>query len=350
MLLPKVKKLYDIKYILSTRKPRLWLRVALNVIKVLLFEKKILRSVDFCPTYTCNLNCVHCFTENMKRKGVEVLNIEDYKRIASEAIKMGATHFAIQGGEPFIYPKLEELVKVLQPKKMFISITTNGTLLDESKARRLKKLGVDMITFSLDNVEPEKHNEFRGRKNSFRDTVGAIYLASYLGFKVTINTCVTHDYLQSNNLEEMIDWTKNEGFKLNIVLPVPVGRWEERYDILTTEEERKYVYKLLKKYSHIRRDLDSGYFKWGCGAGKEMLYVTPYGDVLVCPFIQASFGNVKEESLETIRKRALENSIFSEYVSCCLAAEDRNFIKKYLSKTWRKKTLPIKSCEMFGED
>ncbi len=328
-------------------KPMLWLRVAFNVVKVALLNKAMLRSVDFAPTYACNLKCVHCFAETLKRRNANVLGIRDYERIAKEAIALGATHFAIQGGEPLLYAKLEQLIKVLQPKKMFVSITTNGTLLNRARIRRLKEIGVDMLTFSLDDIDPDRHNKFRGGKDSHSRIVEAIDIAVQEGMKITINTCVTHQNLHNINMQRMIAWTAKKGFKLNIVLPVPMGRWQAHYEVLMTEEDKQYVHNLLTRYNHVRRDLDSGYFKWGCGAAKEMLYVTAYGDVLVCPFIHVSFGNVRNDSLQTIRERALSNHLFAQYYPCCLVAEDMDFIKKYLSKTWGNKKLPLRSTEMF---
>jgi len=68
----------------------------------------------------------------------------------------------------------------------------------------------------------------------------------------------------------------------------------------------------------------------GCGAVKEILYFTPYGDVLACPFLHFSLGNVFEEDLDTIQRRALRNPYFALYYPVCLAAEHRDFIERYL--------------------
>ncbi len=32
--------------------------------------------------------------------------------------------------------------------------------------------------------------------------------------------------------------------------------------------------------------------KIGCPAGMEKIYITPYGDVIPCPFIHIGFGNI----------------------------------------------------------
>ncbi len=79
----------------------------------------------------------------------------------------------------------------------------------------------------------------------------------------------------------------------------------------------------------LQADFEANFVQRGCGAVKEILYLTPYGDVLACPFLHFSLGNIFEESLEIIRDRALKNPYFDHYHHLCLPAEDREFIKKY---------------------
>ena len=76
--------------------------------------------------------------------------------------------------------------------------------------------------------------------------------------------------------------------------------------------------------------MDSNWFRFGCPAVKEVLYITPYGEVLPCPFLHLSLGNVKEEPLRKIRTRGLRYKIFREYHQACLASEKKDFTKNYL--------------------
>ena len=64
----------------------------------------------------------------------------------------------------------------------------------------------------------------------------------------------------------------------------------------------------------------------------EKIYITPYGDVLPCPFIHISFGNVKQENLKDIVRRMRMNPYLEGYPKICVAAEDREFHKNVLSK------------------
>jgi hypothetical protein len=81
---------------------------------------------------------------------------------------------------------------------------------------------------------------------------------------------------------------------------------------------------------------------------KEAIYITPYGDVLCCPFIHVSFGNLHDEPLKAIVDRALKYPFLETHAKKCLVAEERVFIDKYLSKTFGKKNLPADCQAVFG--
>ena len=87
----------------------------------------------------------------------------------------------------------------------------------------------------------------------------------------------------------------------------------------------------------------------GCGAIKESIYISPYGDVLPCPFIHISIGNVLDEPLEKIRERGLGLKYFNHFHEKCLTSEDPEFINKYLSRTFGKENLPLSFDEGFKD-
>ena len=108
-----------------------------------------------------------------------------------------------------------------------------------------------------------------------------------------------------------------------------------------TEEDWKYFRELQKKHSIFKRDLGFSFAQNGCGAVKEMIYVSAYGDVCPCPFIHISLGNVTEEPLKKIVDRALETRMFSSYPPKCLIAEDYEFLDDYLALIEEAKLMPL---------
>jgi MoaA/NifB/PqqE/SkfB family radical SAM enzyme len=88
----------------------------------------------------------------------------------------------------------------------------------------------------------------------------------------------------------------------------------------------------------------------GCIAVKGMFSVTQYGDVLPCPYIHISIGNIFEEPLKDIIKRGLDIKYFGEHVDTCLIAEDRAFIKKYIEGRVYNKPLQVPSKDVFTDE
>jgi MoaA/NifB/PqqE/SkfB family radical SAM enzyme len=288
--------------------------------------------VDLAIGFDCNLQCEHCFASALKNDSRRKITPAEYKQIVKQAMKLGAVNFSFQGGEPILYPELPEFIKNSYPDRNLISVTTNATLLDEHKLLALKKAGVDILTISLDSAIPEEHDCFRGVKGAFNKTFNAIKLALKNGINVTLGAVVSHKNIRSQGLIDLIELAHKLNVIIFLALAVPLGKWAHNEDIILTEDDCAYLYNLVKKYPLLRTDFEANFIQWGCGAVKEILYLTPYGDVLGCPFLHFSLGNIFEESLKSIRDRALKNPYFDHYHRLCLAAEDREFMKKYSGK------------------
>jgi MoaA/NifB/PqqE/SkfB family radical SAM enzyme len=342
MIKEKISKFYG-RYVLNVksgfhlRKPRLLARLGANYTKLLLGEGPLLRCLDIAINWECNLKCEHCFAVALKDPdSPKRLDTPDYIRLVNEARNLGAIHVAFQGGEPLIYPKLEETIEAIDPWSIVVSITTNGTLVNRERISKLYKLGVDQLTLSIDSGEAEDHDSFRGVKGTYAQAIAAVGEILKSPMNLTINTMLTHENIRSEGLKKMLEFVDKNRIKLNVVLPAPIGRWENDTKHIVTEEDKVLVEQILRKFPTVRRDLDANYYTFGCGAAKEVLYVSPEGNLLVCPFIHASLGNVRNTSLKELRARALKHETFSRYHSCCLAAEDRQFIKSHLSRCWER--------------
>jgi len=83
----------------------------------------------------CNFNCKHCAIARFKEPGMGKLTVKDVKRIADQADKMGLVAICISGGEPLIFPDLEDIVKAIGPDRFIISMDTNGYFLTEEKVK-----------------------------------------------------------------------------------------------------------------------------------------------------------------------------------------------------------------------
>lgn len=337
----------NFKYAFRPHKPIMMLRLAYTFFNIIVFKKKPLRYVDFCITDICNLNCQHCFATAFKASSRRKMQIEDFRQVMKEANKLGAVNFSFQGGEPLLFPQLEELIKAAAPYKNLISVTTNGTLLTPKRAKQLRKIGVDIFTISLDSMNMEDHDFFRNKKGAYDKTLKGIEAALENDCNVTIGTVLSHQNIRSEGIKKLFEWVCQKHLNLCLSLAVPAGEWAGNTDILLTEEDMAYLEILQKKYPYVRTDFEANYVKKGCGAIKEILYVTPYGDVLPCPYIHISYGNIFDKSLTEIRNTALENKYFKDYWQKCLCATDRQFIDEFLNKISDRKVLPVEYTKVF---
>ncbi len=341
--------LLNARYAFRPRKPLLLGRLAAAVLKSYVLRRPPLRYVDFALDFACNLRCEHCFATALVQPGRRRMEVDDYARVARESMALGAVNFSFQGGEPLLFQDLGRTIRACRPGLNVISVTTNGTLLDEDKVSELKGLGVDILTVSLDSSIAEEHDGFRGLPGCFDKTMAGIRLALSGGLRVTLGTVVTHQSLRSAGITGLVRLAAELKLILCLIFPVPAGRWTQNREMLLTLDDLEYIDQLTRSTPYVRTDFQANFGPHGCGAVKEILYLTPYGDVLACPFIHISLGNIFEESVAEIRARALRNRFFAAYHPRCLASTDTEFVDKYLSKTFEAQQRPIRWQDAFPE-
>lgn len=307
------------------------------------------RIIDLALTYKCNLQCEHCSANPLSKEEPQ-LTLADYKNIVSEAEKLDNLSWNITGGEPLLVDWLDDLIVILKPEKHYITVQTNGLLLTKKRAEELAHLGVNCITTSIDSIDPSTHDEFRGSADAFNKTFQGLENACRAGMQVLIGGIVTHQNLRTKDLIKLIEKANSIGAIFLYNLAVPCGKWAGDYDMILRGDDRDYLIELMNQYPQSTTDHEVGRNAVGCPAGIEKCYITPYGDVIPCPFIHISFGNVTREPLTNIVTRMQSVPHFNNHQGICLAAEDTDFHKTIFSKIYDGKTfLPVDFRDIYGE-
>ncbi|MCX5855341.1 MAG: radical SAM protein [Deltaproteobacteria bacterium] len=338
--------LTNARYMMNHPKPKLIARTVKGYAATIISRKPRLRYADIIVHYGCNMQCEHCSCESLKDDSRRRLNPAEWGDVAKQCSALGVLTFGVQGGEPLIYKDLEEVIHNLDPNENFISIKTNGTVASKELFDKLRKIGVDSITVGFGPVPNEyDFSDYdkisRKLKDAFSLSLRTVKMIGESGIKPMMSVVIGRHNIGSNVFRGMINLAKECDSVLTCALAVPVGAWELNYDIMLNDSDRKYLNWIMRENPHVRTDFQTNWLVEGCGALKEKIYISPYGDVLPCPFIQISFGNILEEPLEIIWKRGCQVKAFSEYAPVCLAAEDRKFLS-YLEISINKgKKLPI---------
>ena len=115
-------------------------------------------------TRTCNLECLHCYSSSGPAVR-EQLEVGRLVRFISEAAEQGYQVLALSGGEPLVYPDLLEVVRTAKDLGFLVSITTNGTLVDQRRWEPVRPF-VDLVAVSVDGP-PEMHDHLRNKSGAF---------------------------------------------------------------------------------------------------------------------------------------------------------------------------------------
>jgi MoaA/NifB/PqqE/SkfB family radical SAM enzyme len=349
--LKRASRLSNISYLI--KKPLLLLRVARVAFYYAVLKKNVPWNANLSLTSECNLNCQHCFAHTFKvtagKKCKKELSADEAIGVIKESLDLGMFDFDLQGGELLLHPDLEKIIKAIEPHRSFINIVTNGTLFNEDWAIRLKGWGVDGISFSVDSYISDEHDHFRNQHGVFAKLMNAIQSAQKHKFLITIMTTVTHQTLRSEGVKQLHDFCLQNNLTNYLLIGIPVGKWLGKTDILITDDDHIYMKELTKKAKKkIHRDLSPHFFRSGCPAVKEGYYMTPYGDILPCPFIHISLGNIRDHLLKDILKRALTIKEFREYCPVCLIGQNNDFMNKYGQKLFTSTDSPTDGDEILN--
>ncbi|MBU89980.1 radical SAM protein [Candidatus Woesearchaeota archaeon] len=273
-----------------------------------LIDKPLPGVVHIGVTDICNARCEHCsFYNAMDQPGEKVLTTEQMKKVIKDCQDFGISIIHFVGGEPLLRKDLCELIKFIDKDKSVASIFTNGWLLKD-KAKSLKEAGTMMVNVSIDSTKADIHDKFRRLPGLFDKAIEGLKECQKVGLLTGISTTLTQEDLLNGNFEKMILFAKE--MKVNELLvfdTMPIGMYSHREDLSKKKTDRKKLFSLVDKYNHEK---DSpgifcyAHFRdqsvFGCSAGRNFFYVTPYGEICPCDFTARPVGNILNESLPSI--------------------------------------------------
>ena len=278
-------------------------------VKDVFTEQPIVKSLCLHIAHDCNLRCRYCFASMGDFGGNRSLMSKEVGEKAVDFAIAGSqnrTNLDIDffGGEPLVNPLVvKHLIKYVRQreetsgKKIKLTLTTNGLLLDDAMADFLNEHNV-LLVLSLDG-RPEVHDRMRptaGGKGSYQQTAQA--------FKKIIDSRNGKNYyLRGTYTKENLDFAADVEHMATIGKELsmePVVEKEADYKI--DEEDLPTIFqeyeKLAKYYLqehlagrpfnffHFNLALDGGPCLpkrlSGCGAGHEYFAITPEGDIYPC--------------------------------------------------------------------
>jgi radical SAM protein with 4Fe4S-binding SPASM domain len=197
-------------------------------------------------TKTCNLECVHCYADAEIRRFAGELSTEEAQAMIEDLASINIPALLISGGEPLVRPDILDLAEYASSLGIRVTFSTNGTLINPERAKRLAKIGVTYVGISVDGAE-ERHDRMRGKKGAFRETVKGIRNARAENIRVGARFTVTQDNV--GDIDSIFDFVEAENIgRLCLYHLVYAGRGSYLQEIdLHSEQKRTLMRKLIRK-------------------------------------------------------------------------------------------------------
>jgi len=142
-------------------------------------------------TRTCNLKCVHCYTDSEAIPYEGELTTQQCQTVLDDLAGFKVPGVLFSGGEPMARKDFFDLAAYARGLGLHVVVSTNGTLIDREAARRFAELKFAYVGISLDSADPAVHDEFRGVKGAFARAMQGLRYCVEAGQKVGLRLTLT---------------------------------------------------------------------------------------------------------------------------------------------------------------
>ncbi|MDI6814504.1 MAG: radical SAM protein [Dehalococcoidales bacterium] len=298
-----------------------------------------LRLVAWEITRSCNLFCAHCRASAAYGPYRGELSTREALRLIDQIVRVGKPVLILSGGEPLLRRDFFQIAEYAVSKGLQVVIGTNGTLITENIAARLKEIAISRIGVSLDFPVPELQDEFRGKAGAFEAAIAGIAKARQANIEVQINSTITR--LNAPYLNDLVNLALRVGaiaFHPFLLVPTGRGKGLQSAQLLPEEYERilnwfydkqieladkmfikptdapQYL-RIVRQRSRkgepqeaaptekpeptgIHNRMNS--LSRGCLAGIGFCFISHRGKVQGCGYLDVEAGNIKKESFDKI--------------------------------------------------
>lgn len=309
----------------------------------------------------CNMRCKYCFYHSlaearesyshgvMTNETADILIDRAFEFVGKEPIS-----FAFQGGEPLIsgLPFFKHFVDKVNQKningnKLFFSLQTNGTLIDDDWATFFKANNF-LIGLSLDgNQKANRQRRLNDDSFAYGEIMNGVDILTKHGVDFNILCVLTRDI--ANNIEEVYNFFKEKGFKYLQFTPYirPFGNNDDDPFHIPVNEYADYLIRLFNLYvkDYVRgnyisiRHLDN-FVQLYLGRSAEQCGMNGYcshhyviegnGDVYPCDFYcldEYLLGNINTMSFDELEHCKTAVDFINESITESMKCKDCKYFK-----------------------
>jgi cyclic pyranopterin phosphate synthase len=170
---------------------------------------------------------------------MQLLSLDEYIRLAKIAQSLGITKLRITGGEPTLYPHLQELLESIGSMGFDdIALTTNGSRITRSHAMRWKDAGLNRVTVSLDTLQPMRKDAITRSHTTLKDVIAAIDTLRDVGLTpVKVNAVIMRG-VNDDEVADFAQFAKDHEVNMRLIefMALDAGKKWQRSEVVSAKE------------------------------------------------------------------------------------------------------------------
>lgn len=260
-------------------------------------------------TEKCNLRCKHCYLEADIKK-TSIIDYDRFVKLVDTLVENNVVNIEITGGEIFMHPRIADILKLCYKKFAMVGVLTNGTIMTSDVLEILEAhKDRTVVNVSVDDIDPDIHDEFRGMKGAWAASCNTIKILSQRGIKVRMASSISKDNMWSiNKLADLAISLGAAVFSFNFIEEFGRGaKMNHGSDYLDVIKYNDYINKVVHDYKDIipiikEEDRSDMIKNDNCGSGSRSIVIGADGYIRPCPLSpKVKFiGNVFDEEFTDI--------------------------------------------------
>jgi radical SAM protein with 4Fe4S-binding SPASM domain len=300
-------------------------------------------------TDRCNLACTHCYSRSAPDSPTAgELSTTEALAFIDDLAAAGIPLVIFTGGEPLVRPDIWQLAEHCREVGIKTALSTNGTLITDEVAGKIKAAGIEYAGISLDGATAQTHDRFRNTPGAFARATAAFARCKNAGVRCGVRVTLTKE--NADELGPLVRLSRDLGAsRFCLYWLVPCGRGSDSYERL--QLGAKEVTQALTLLYHTAQEIPPEQMEFltvdapqdcihlihsmerdhspdlaeardlltslngGCSAGDRVANVDPQGNVYPCQFARSPeflVGNIRDRPFSAIWNDA-DNPVLSRF-------------------------------------
>lgn len=275
-------------------------------------------------TNRCNLNCVHCYVRDRRKKQSPEaeLTTRQWLDLIDQVTKAGCLFLLFTGGETLLRPDFHVIYSHACMNGLLATVFTNGTLIHEHIIKLFDAYPPQAVEVSLYGATEKTYDSITGVAGSFKKCMQGIHRLKDHNFRLKLKTVVLNANVHELEEIETIAAELDAPFRFDAMIsprldgdPAPVQYRVSPKEAVAKEFASPERARLYHDFFYRMNKEEPETNLYQCGAGINMFHISPQGFMRPCLMV----GGASHDLLSSSFSKVWGSSDFTAFREACKA-------------------------------